>query len=241
MHFGFLFDPLYLVVILLTAGLGGLASLKVKRAFTRYARVGNRRQYSGAQIATMILSYHGIGDVTVEATSGKLSDHYDPGKKVLRLSPDVYAGRSVAAAGIAAHEVGHAIQDAQGYMPLRFRSAWVPVATLGSKLSWIVLLLAILLGGMGSALGANLAILGVALFGATTLFTLITLPVEFDASRRAMLALAQGGILDSDELAGAKKVLSAAALTYVAAFVGSLLTLLYYALRLGLLGGGSRD
>ncbi|MCP5043546.1 MAG: zinc metallopeptidase, partial [bacterium] len=143
---------------------------------------------------------------------------------------------SMAAVGVAAHEVGHAIQHATGYAPLQFRSAWVPVANLGGGISMFVIIAAFFAGGMATVLGANLAWAGIALFSATTVFTLITLPVEFDASRRALATLS-GRYLSDEELAGARKVLNAAALTYVAAFVTSLLTLLYWAHALGLLGG----
>jgi Zn-dependent membrane protease YugP len=147
----------------------------------------------------------------------------------------------MSAAGVAAHEVGHAIQHAQAYGPLKFRSAWVPVANLGGGISIFVLIAAAMLGGAATATGHNLAILGVVLFSCTTVFTLVTLPVEFDASKRALATLRRGSYLTPDELSGAKKVLDAAALTYVAAFVTSALTLLYWAMRLGLLGGRRND
>jgi Zn-dependent membrane protease YugP len=166
-----------------------------------------------------------------------MTDHYDPRKRALRLSEGVYRGNSMAAFGVAAHEVGHAIQHSVGYAPLKFRSAWVPVANLGGGLSIVVLILAMFLGGAATALGQTAALVGVLMFATTTLFTLVTLPVEFDASRRALKSLESGGFVSSDELAGARKVLNAAAMTYVAAFITSLLTLLYWAYRLGLLGG----
>ena len=147
------------------------------------------------------------------------------------------AQRNLRAAGVAAHEVGHAIQDAKGYGPLGFRSLWVPVASFGSQASIVILILAAVMGGVATASGHVLALVGVGLFATTTLFTLITLPVEFDASRRALVTLEQGSYLTGEELAGARKVLNAAAMTYVAAFLTSLLTLLYWANRLGLLGG----
>ena len=147
----------------------------------------------------------------------------------------------MAALGVAAHEVGHAIQHARGYVPLKFRSAWVPVASIGTNIGWLVIFLAFMLGGVSTAGGTIAAWVGVALFGTSTLFTLITLPVEFDASRRALVSLSEGGYVTAEELTGARKVLSAAAMTYVAAFVSSLLMLLYYALRLGLLGGSRND
>jgi len=166
-----------------------------------------------------------------------MTDHYDPRTKTLRLSEPVYGSNSMAALGVAAHEVGHAIQDSTGYAPLKFRSAWVPVANKGGGLSMIVLIAALFMGGAATAGGQTLATIGVVMFATTTVFTLITLPVEFDASRRALRSLEAGGYVSSTELAGARKVLNAAAMTYVAAFVTSLLTLVYWAYRLGLLGG----
>lgn len=236
-----IFDPLYMLVIGVGIVLGLFAQFRVKSAFNKYSQLGTRAGLTGADVARRILAENGIGDVRVERVPGTLTDHYDPRGRVLRLSQPVFDGRSMAAFGIAAHEVGHAIQHAQGYMPLQFRSAWVPVANLGSGLSMIVLILAAVLGGAQSVLGGNLAVAGVLLFATTTVFTLVTLPVEFDASRRALLTLEKGGFVTQEELTGARRVLNAAALTYVAAFVTSLLTLLYWMMRLGLLGGGRRD
>jgi len=179
--------------------------------------------------------------VRVEPVSGSLTDHYDPRSKTLRLSESVYGSNSLSALGVAAHEVGHAIQHANGYAPLGLRSAWVPVANVGGGLSMIVILIAFMAGGVQSTFGTAAAWIGIGLMGTTTLFTLLTLPVEFDASRRALKTLREGGILDPEELGAARKVLMAAALTYVAAFVTSALMLLYYAYRLGLLGGQRRD
>lgn len=231
------FDPMYLMVIGIGMALSIWASLKTKGAFHKYSQFTTRSGMTGAQIAKAILRDSNISDVTVEPVKGKLTDHYDPRTKTLRLSEAVYDSNSMSAAGVAAHEVGHAIQHAQAYGPLKFRSAWVPVANTGGGISMIVLMLAAFLGGAASVMGQNLAILGVLLFATTTLFTLVTLPVEFDASKRALVALKSGNYLTSEELGGAKKVLDAAALTYVAAFVTSALTLLYWAMRLGLLGG----
>lgn len=235
------FDPMYLMVIGVGMALSIWASLKTKGAFHKYSQFTTRSGMTGAQIAKAILRDSNINDVTVEPVKGKLTDHYDPRTKTLRLSEAVYGSASMSAAGVAAHEVGHAIQHAQAYGPLKFRSAWVPVANTGGGISMIVLMLAAFLGGAASVMGQNLAILGVLLFATTTLFTLVTLPVEFDASKRALVALKSGNYLTSEELTGAKKVLDAAALTYVAAFVTSALTLLYWAMRLGLLGGRRND
>ena len=163
-----------------------------------------------------------------------MTDHYDPSSKTLRLSEIVYGERSITAVGIAAHEVGHAIQHAQGYIPLRFRSAWVPVANIGTNIGIYVIMAAAFMGGVsGSPL---MTWLGLGLFATSTLFTLVTLPVEFDASRRAMLTLEHSAVLTAEELPGARTVLNAAALTYVAGFISSLLVLLYWASRLGLFG-----
>ena len=192
---------------------------------------------TGAQVAQGILQDNNIHDVRIERVAGELSDHYDPSSKTLRLSQSVHDSNSMAAFGVAAHEVGHAIQHAKSYALLSFRSAWVPVANLGGGLSMIVIMLAFFMGGAQSASGASLSWLGVLLFGCTTVFTLVTLPVEFDASSRALSCLKKGNYVTEKELDGARKVLNAAAMTYVAAFVTSLLTLLYWMFRLGLLGG----
>ena len=231
-----LFDPLYWLVIGVGMALSLWANALVKGRFRKYGQIPTRSGMTGAQVAQSILQENGIFDVTVEPVHGKLTDHYDPSSKTLRLSEPVYGSNSMAAFGIAAHEVGHAIQDARGYAPLRFRSAWVPVANTGSGLSMLIIILAIILGGTATPLGTMAAWIGVGLFATTTVFTLVTLPVEFDASNRALASLS-GRYVSDDELRGAKKVLDAAALTYVAAFATSLMTLLYWAMQLGLLGG----
>jgi len=234
-------DPLYWLLI----GAGMLLSLwaqfRVKSAFSRYSQVATRSGLTGADVAQHILRANGINGVRIEGIRGALTDHYDPKTRTLRLSESVYGTRSIAAAGVAAHEVGHAIQHAQNYGPLKFRSAWVPVANLGGGLSMFVIMAALAMGGIATATGQALATAGVLMFATTTLFTLVTLPVEFDASRRALATLESGGVMPADEIAGARRVLNAAALTYVAAFVTSLLTLLYWLVRLGLLGGRRRE
>jgi len=230
------FDPLYWLVIGVGMALSVWANTVVKGRFRKYSQIPTRSGMTGAQIAQAILQDNGVFDVSIEPIAGKMTDHYDPRSKTLRLSEPVYASNSMAAFGVAAHEVGHAIQDAQGYAPLKFRSAWVPVANLGSGLSMIVIILAFFLGGTATAWGGTAAWIGVALFATTTVFTLVTLPVEFDASRRALASL-NGRYVSDEELRGAKKVLDAAAMTYVAAFATSLMTLLYWAMQLGLLGG----
>jgi len=234
------FDPVYWVVIGFGMVLSLWAQARVKGTFAKYGRLKTRSGMTGADVAREILSQNGIRDVTVEPIRGVMTDHYDPRTKTLRLSEPVFGSNSMAACGVAAHEVGHAIQDANGYPMLKFRSVWVPVANLGGGLSMVVIILAFFLGGVGTALGHTAALVGVLMFATTTVFTLVTLPVEFDASRRALTSLESGGFVSTDELQGARKVLNAAALTYVAAFVTSLLTLLYWAYRLGLIGGGSR-
>jgi Zn-dependent membrane protease YugP len=231
-----IFDPLYWLVIGAGMVLSVWANALVKGRFRKYSQIPTRSGMTGAQVAQAILNDNMISDVTIEPIRGQMTDHYDPRTKTLRLSEPVYGSNSMAAFGVAAHEVGHAIQDAQGYAPLKFRSAWVPVANLGSGLSMIVIIAAFFLGGAATQWGTTAAWLGIALFGTTTAFTLITLPVEFDASSRALASL-DGRYVSDDERKGAKKVLDAAAMTYVAAFATSLMTLLYWAFRLGLLGG----
>ncbi|MBP8302443.1 MAG: zinc metallopeptidase [Planctomycetes bacterium] len=229
--------PFGLLVIVLGLGLGLWAQARVKSAFARYSQVRSRSGLSGAQVARAILQANGIYDVKVEPIAGTLTDHYDPTSKTLRLSEPVFHEQSIAALGVAAHEVGHAIQHAHGYTPLKFRSAWVPVAGFGSGLGHLVLLIGMMmLSGGGSP---TVAWVGVALFATTTVFTLVTLPVEFDASRRALATLSQGGVMANDELQGARSVLNAAALTYVAAAVTSLLSLLHYVMLI--LGSQRRD
>jgi Zn-dependent membrane protease YugP len=227
-----LFDPLYLTFWLPGLALALGAQFWLKSSFKRYSEVLNRRGISGAQAARRILDAAGLSHVSIEAVAGRgLGDHYDPRTKVLRLSSEVHTRHSLAAVGVAAHEAGHALQDAKGYAPMQLRSKLVPVATIGSQLAFPLLFLGMFLQMAG------MVKFGVILFGAVVLFQLVTLPVEFDASRRAMVALETGGILDPDELGGAKSVLTAAAMTYVAAAAGAILQLTYFLLRSGLLGG----
>ncbi len=225
------FDPMYFVFALPALLLGLWAQSKVRRNFNRYSRVGNLRQLSGRKAAELILQSQGLYNVNVEEARGFLSDHYDPRAKVLRLSRDVYQGTSIAAVGIAAHEAGHAIQDQQGYAALALRSAVIPTAQIGSWLGPIMFIL-------GLFISPALAWLGLGLFALTTVFTLITLPVEFNASRRAKELLVTQNILIPQELEGVNRVLDAAALTYVAAALQSISTLAYYAF---LLTGFNRD
>lgn len=226
------FDPLFLVFALPGLLLGLYAQSRVKSNFNKFANVRTARNVTGAEVARQLLDAQGLYDVAVEETQGFLSDHYDPRGKVLRLSPQVYRTPSIAAAGVAAHEMGHALQDAGGYFPLQIRSALVPAAQFGSSLApWLFM------GGLLLNF-TSLAWVGVIMFAAAVLFTLITLPVEFDASARAKKLLVSNGILIGDEIQGVNKVLNAAAWTYVAAAVSAVGTLLYYVM---LLGGGRRD
>lgn len=232
MYYPMYFDPTY-VLVLIGVVICLLAQAKVKGTFNRYARVANMRNMTGAEAAERVLRSAGIYDVRIEHVSGQLTDHYDPRSKVLRLSDSVYGQASVAAVGVAAHECGHAIQHAKGYAPLKVRGVLVPVANFGSAIAWPLILIGLLLGSYSSNLFIELGILA---FSAAVLFQLITLPVEFNASSRALRILADTGVMQGDELRGARKVLSAAALTYVASAASAILQLL----RIVLLTGGRR-
>ena len=235
MFYGFYWDPTYYLVIIGSV-ICLLASLKVRSTYAKYSHVRSMSGMTGRAAAEALLRSQGIYDVTVERVAGNLTDHYDPRSKVLRLSESVYGSDSVAAIGVAAHECGHAIQHAQNYMPLTIRGALVPVANLGSTLCWPLILIGLLFFNSQSS---NLFIqLGIILFSAVVLFQLITLPVELNASGREMKLLGSEGILYEDELKHTRKVLTAAALTYVASAAASILQLL----RLFLLfGGRGRD
>jgi len=226
------FDPMYFIFVGPAFLLAMWAQTRVKSAFRKWSDVPLRSGWTGAQVAARVCELGGAEGIQIEMTPGKLSDHYDPTSRVLRLSADNYHGRSVAAAAIAAHEAGHAIQHATRYPMLALRSAYVPAASLGSWLSFPMLFGGMLLGI------PQLIFLGIALFSAVVLFQLITLPVEFDASARAKRVLADSGLItDEEEMQGVRSVLGAAAMTYVAATIQALLTLLYYLWRSGLLGG----
>ena len=196
------------------------AQARVSSNYSKYAKVRATAGYTGAQMARILLNYNGLTNVSVEKVRGNLTDHYDPARKILRLSESTYDSTSIAALAIAAHECGHAIQDSESYAPLRMRGALVPVANFASYASWILLIIGIFLGSFG------LAQLGVFIFLAVVLFQLVTLPVEFNASSRALLALETGGFLTREEAPKAKKVLDAAALTYVAALITAVLSML---------------
>ncbi|HET7658321.1 MAG TPA: zinc metallopeptidase [Bacillales bacterium] len=200
------------------------AQSKVKGAYKKYSRVSNRNGMTGSEVARRILDDNGLFNVPVQEVAGELSDHYDPRKKVVNLSTNIYHGSTIAGTAVAAHEVGHAIQDKRSYAPLRFRHALVPVANIGSSLAFPL----ILIGGLFRV--TDLALLGVIFFAAAVLFQIVTLPVEFNASRRAMKQVVSLGIVHGDERKGARKMLTAAAMTYVAATVVALLQLLWFLL-----------
>ena len=226
---GWGFDGTY-VLIILAFLISALVSAKMNATFSKYSKVRSYCGMTGAQAAQRILSSAGIYDVRIEHVSGKLTDHYDPSNKVLRLSDAVYGNTSIAAIGVAAHECGHAVQHARNYVPLSVRSAIVPVANFGSQLSWPLFLAGLIFSFR------PLLMIGILLFCAALLFQIVTLPVEFNASARALRMLDETGIMGRQEIRGTKKVLRAAAMTYVAAVIGSLLQLL----RLLILSGGFR-
>jgi Zn-dependent membrane protease YugP len=230
MWFGW-FDPMYMLFLLPGMLLALWAQFRLKRVYAEASRIPAMSGYTGAETAHVLMESAGIHNIAIEPVQGFLSDHYSPHEKVLRLSPDVYSGQSLAALGIAAHESGHALQDAHGYAPLRLRSMLVPVAGFGSNMAWVILVIGFALHAMG------LILAGIIVFSGTVLFQLVNLPVEFDASRRARQILLSGELVTQDEDYYVKKVLNAAALTYVAATLTSVLTLLYFLFRSGLLGG----
>ena len=232
--FYYYFDPTY-ILVLIGVLLSLAASYKVKSTFNRYSNVESRSGMSGAQAAETILHANGIYDVTIQRVSGSLTDHYDPRNKTLNLSESVYGSMSVAAIGVAAHECGHAVQHARGYAPLQIRGALVPVANLGSNAGILLFMVGLF---FSSALGDTLLMLGIILFSAAVLFQLVTLPVEFDASARAIKLLESNGILGQTELRGTKKVLGAAALTYVA---GAATAIIQLARLILIAGGRDRD
>lgn len=212
-------DPTYILVII-GAIISAIASWNVNRTYKNFSKFSNGKGLSAEDVAALILHKAGIYDVRIERIRGSLTDHYSPNEKVLRLSDSVYGSTSVAAIGVAAHECGHAIQHHQGYFPLKLRAASVPIANIGSKLSWPIILIGLIFGWMG------IAQIGVYLFTFVVFFQLITLPVEFNASSRALRVLEERKLLIGGELKGASKVLKAAALTYVAALFSSILQLL---------------
>jgi Zn-dependent membrane protease YugP len=229
----FFFNPTYLMFMLPAIILMVAVQWYVNSAYRKWSQVPTRNNYTGAQAAQRLMQRAGLYGVQIEAVQGRLSDHYDPRTKVLRLSPNVYQGKSVASMAIAAHELGHALQDQEGYFPLRFRSAIVPVVNIGSYLGWILIFIGLLIGI------TELAWLGLIVFAGGALFALATLPVELNASARAKRMLVESGlIVGEQEQKGVNNVLNAAALTYVAALITAVMQLLYYATLV--FGGGRR-
>ena len=224
------FDMTYLVLVMPAVLLAMLASSRVNFTFKKYSTQYSRRRITGADAARTVLDRNGLRDVRIERISGNLTDHYDPRSNVIRLSDNVYASTSTAAIGVACHEAGHAVQYAVNYTPIRLRAAIIPITNIGSQLAMPLVLLGLILNF------TNLAYLGIACFGLSTVFQLLTLPTEFNASRRALAAIESSCILDGDEMTGARKTLSAAAMTYVAALAVSLTQLL----RLLIIVGGRR-
>ncbi len=231
----FWIDYWYLILVMPAVIFSIWASIRVNTTFDRYAKKHSLRGLTGAQAAKMVLEQNGVRNVAVSRVSGKLTDHYDPRNNTIFLSENVYDSTSCAAIGVAAHEAGHAVQHAENYFPIRVRSAIIPITNIGSRLAFPLILLGIVLMSLSEAY-IVVAYIGVACFGLSTLFQLVTLPTEFNASSRALRAIESGGILSADETKGARKVLSAAALTYVAALAVSLMQLL----RLLLMVSGNR-
>lgn len=229
-----IFDPMYIVFMLPALILAGIATFFTKSTFTKYSRVGASSGLTGAEAAKRLLISQGVDDVKIEPVRGFLSDHYNPLSRTLRLSPGVYGSSSLSAIGVACHEAGHAIQHARHYAPLALRSALVPVTQIGSSGSYVLFIAGMLLNSL------LLFKLGILLFGAVVLFSIVTLPVEWDASARAKALMVTAGIVGPQESVVAGRVLNAAFLTYVASAVSALLTLLYYLMRAGLLGGRRR-
>ena len=226
-----IFDPLYLLFVLPGLGLSLWASARVKSTFKKYSKVRTARGFTGAEAAQELLRGAGITDVRIVRSQGVLSDHYNPVNKTLALSNDVFGADSIAAVGVATHEAGHAIQHARRYAPLWARSALVPTAKIGSSIGYFAMMIGLFMAS------TNMVLVGAVLFSAVLLFQVVTLPVEFNASNRAKALIVERGIVTIQERTGVDKVLNAAALTYVAAAVSTLLTLLYFLWRAGLIGG----
>lgn len=248
-------DPLYYLFSLPALLLSMAFSARVKSTFAKYSKVAADCRMTGAEAAAEMLARSGVNDVRIKTVSGFLTDHYNPVDNTLNLSPDVYKGRSLAALGVACHEAGHALQKATSYRWMGVRTALVPAANFGSKFAMVVFFAGLALSGAatqvdpvtgaavaggGGGLGMMLVKAGIVLFGAAVAFSVVTLPVEWDASARAKKALVECGILSPREERGAAAVLNAAFMTYIAAAVSSVMTLLYFLVRSGLLGGGRR-
>lgn len=227
---------LYIIISLPALLLGLWAQSKIRSSFSRYSNVRTTTGFTGAEIARRMLNQNGLANVRIEQVSGNLTDHYDPRAKVLRLSQGVYNSPSIAAAGVAAHESGHAIQDQVKYGPLKIRSLMVPSVRIGSWFGPILFAIGLAISGQT---GTNMAVIGLLLFSATALFAIVTLPVEFDASKRAKAWLTESGIVYRNEIDGVNQVLDSAALTYVAGAAQAVSTVLYYALLL--MGRSRRD
>ncbi len=224
-YYGY-YDPLYLGIALFSLVIILVAQGMVKSRYSKYSKISNMRGITGADAARTVLESNGVYGVRIEEVSGTLTDHYDPRTNTIRLSSDVYRSKSIAAVGIAAHEAGHAVQYAKNYAPIKVRAAIVPLARFGPMFGVILILIGFMLNSM------NLALAGVLLYAAVFVFQFVTLPVEFNASRRALTAIRETNLLYEQEYDGARKTLTAAALTYVAAMLQSLLTLLYYIFRI---------
>ena len=235
MPYYFGFDWTYIVIILPCMVLSMWASSRVNSTFKKYSNQYSMRRLTGADAARRVLSSHGVHNVRIERVSGNLTDHFDPKTNVIRLSDSVYDNTSTAAIGVACHEAGHAVQYAQNYGPIKLRAAIVPITNIGSKLAMPLILLGLLLSFLGN-FSYTLVYVGIACFSLSVVFQLVTLPVEFNASRRALQAIEDGQILTNEELMGARKTLSAAAMTYVAATAVAMAQLL----RLLILFGGRR-
>ena len=249
-------DPLYYLLTLPAILLSAIFAARVKSTFSKYAKVRASSNLSGAEAAATMLARSGVNDVKIRKISGMLTDHYNPADKTLNLSKEVYEGRSLASLGVACHEAGHALQHADGYRWMSLRSALVPAANLGSRFAYIVFFAGLMLSaasggavdpatgaavaGQGAGLGLLLVKAGIILFCAAVAFSIVTLPVEWDASARAKDRLVACGMLSQEERKGASSVLNAAFMTYIGAAISSLLTLLYFLIRSGLLNGGNR-
>ncbi|MBR2079096.1 MAG: zinc metallopeptidase [Clostridia bacterium] len=219
------YDYYYLILVVPALIISGIAQWKVKSTYSKMSQMQNRKGISGAEAAQRVLAFYGINNVQIHQTQGKLSDHYDPRSNVIRLSPEVYSGRSIAAVGIACHEAGHAAQHAENYVPIKVRNLILPVANIGSSFGFFLAII-------GYFLGFGLLIdIGIILFASVTVFQLVTLPIEFNASRRAISVINETGMLEDVERERAKQVLSAAAMTYVAALLVSIMSLLRLILR----------
>lgn len=221
----FYFDYYYLILVVPALIISAVAQINVRRTYSKMARIANKKHLTGAQAAAMMLQNYGINDVSVVETGGHLTDHYDPRRKVIRLSTEVFTGTSIASVGIACHEAGHAVQHAENYLPIKVRNAILPVANFGSSFGFLIAILGYFIGF------TQLIDVGIILFASVTVFQLVTLPIEFNASRRAISVIEERNILYDDEVSNAKKVLMAAAMTYVAALLTSIMSLLRLILR----------